>query len=573
MDKTIKILFIDNEHAEYLLVGDLLRQVRHTDYQLTWCDRLEYAMDELMTDQYDVVLLDYHWGNGNGRDLLAGARAMGCQVPILVMTDEMEADLDREIIRTGASDYLVKGSIDSQLLERTVRYAIERKAAELKLARLAHYDILTNVPNRILFRDRLEHALQLAERGHQAFTLMYMDLDGFKLVNDNYGHDVGDALIRACAERLANCMRKSDSVARIGGDEFTILLEATASTTSIVHIAQKVVAEVTRPYYLSGHQVTVGCSLGIAVYPDAGRDADTLQKHADMAMYQAKQEQGSTYRFFTEVMNEQARRQLVLERELRQALNGGEFVLHYQPRIDIGSGAIVALEALIRWCHPQRGLLKPEAFLATAEDTGLIVEIGYWVIRQACEDLRRLQAGDTPPLQMAVNLSLRQFTDNEMVSRIAAILADTGVDSRHLEFELTETTVMANLDRVSLCIRALAQMGVDFSLDDFGTGVSSFVHLQRIPLTSIKIDRQFIDNIIDNGNDRRLVRSMIAFAHSMEKTVVAVGVESKAQLGFLRQCRCDQVQGYHLCEPMVFDELHRVLQRDRPRLAVDRRNA
>ncbi|TQV70755.1 EAL domain-containing protein [Exilibacterium tricleocarpae] len=559
MDTTIKILFINNEHAEYLLVGDLLRQVRHTDYRLTWCDRLEYAMDELMTDQYDVVLLDYHWGNGNGRDLLEGARTMGCQVPILVMTDEMEAELDRQIIRTGASDYLVKGSIDSQLLERTLRYAIERKAAELKLARLAHYDILTNVPNRILFRDRLEHALQLAERGQRPFTLMYMDLDDFKLVNDSYGHDVGDALIRACAERLSTCMRKSDSVARIGGDEFTILLEATASTTSIVHIAQKIVTEITRPYYLSGQQVTIGCSLGIAVYPDAGRDADTLQKHADMAMYQAKQEEGSTYRFFTEVMNEQARRQLVLEGELRQALSEGEFVLHYQPRIDIGSGNMVALEALIRWCHPQRGLLMPEAFLATAESSGLIVDIGYWVVQQACEDLRRLRALQSPALNVAVNLSLRQFTDNSLVTRIAGILAETGVDSRHLEFELTETTVMANLDRVSLCIRALAQMGVNFALDDFGTGVSSFVHLQRIPLSTLKIDRQFIDNIDSNANDRRLVRSMIAFAHSMEKNVVAVGVESKAQLSFLRQCRCDQVQGFHLCEPVAFDELDRVL--------------
>ncbi len=559
MDTPIKILFVDREQAEYLLVGDLLRQVRHTRYELTWCDGLEYAMDELMTNRYDVVLLDYHWGAGNSRDLLEGARAMACKTPILVMTDEMEAELDREIIRSGASDYLIKGSIDSQLLERTVRYAIERKAAELKLARLAHYDILTNVPNRILFRDRLEHALQLAERGKQAFTLMYMDLDGFKLVNDSYGHQVGDALIRACAQRLSTCMRKSDSVARIGGDEFTILLEATASTASIVNIARKVLREVTRAYHLNGHQITIGCSLGIAVYPDAGRDADTLQRHADMAMYQAKQEQGSTYRFFTEVMNEQARRQLLLEDELRQALSGGEFALHYQPRMDLGSGRMVALEALIRWHHPQRGLLRPVDFLATAEDSGLIVDIGYWVIRRACEDLKRLQSRSAAALTMAVNLSLRQFTDSDLVARIAAILDQTGVDSHQLEFELTETTVMANLDLVSLCIRTLSQMGVRFSLDDFGTGVSSFIHLQRIPLSSLKVDRQFIDNLTTNANDRKLVRSMIAFAHSMEKKVVAVGVENQAQLPLLRQYRCDQVQGFHLCEPMAFDQLDAVV--------------
>lgn len=560
MDTIIKILLIDREHAEYLLVGHLLTQVHHTDYQLTWIDSLEEALDQILSDTYDVILLDYHWGEHNCLDLLNGARSQGCKVPIIVMTNEMEVEVDREAIRRGASDYLIKGHIDHQLLERTIRYAIERKAAEYKLAKLAHYDHLTNVPNRILFRDRLDHAIQLAARDSLSFTLMYLDLDGFKQVNDSFGHDAGDELIRASAERLRGCMRKSDSVARIGGDEFTILLEHTESTADIAHIAEKVVEVISRPYQIGSHQVVVGCSIGIAVYPEAGMDIDTLQKNADMAMYKAKQVEGSAYRFFTDSMNIEARRQLLLESELRRALRRDEFCLYYQPRVDIETGEILGVEALLRWSHPERGLVCPSEFMEVAEDTGLIVPLGYWAIHRACQDLKRMQLAGLPPVVMAINLSLRQFNDEKLVERIATIAQETDINLRLLEFEITETAVMENMDLVALCMRALAQLGCRFALDDFGTGYSSFLHLQRLPISTIKVDKGFVRDITRKPEDATLVKAMVSLAHSLGKEVIAEGVESSEQLALLREFHCDQTQGFYFCKPLNFDSVSKRLE-------------
>ena len=558
--ETTRILLIDEAHSEYLLIGNLLARVHHTDYDLTWCEGSGSALEELLSDKYDVVLLDYYCGDTSGRALLTAAQAQGCNTPILVMTDEMEADVDRTAIRAGASDYLIRGRIDSQLLERTIRYAIERKQAEIKLTRLAHFDPLTNVPNRILFRDRLEHAIRKADRDQMPFTLMYLDMDGFKQVNDNFGHDAGDTLIAAFANRLRTCMRRSDSVARIGGDEFTLLLEQTESTSDIARIAEKVLETVTQPYQIGRQQVSVGCSIGIVVYPQTQGDADSLQKKADMAMYQAKQKEGSRYRFFTEAMHREAKRQLLLESELRRALCRNEFTLFYQPRQALSSGEIVGVEALLRWNHPDRGLVRPSEFLATTEDIGLIAPLGYWVIHRACWDLQRLRQAGLPAPAMSLNLSLRQFSDRQLAVRVADILDERGVSGSDLEFELTETAVMENMEAVSLPMQQLSRLGVRFSLDDFGTGSSSFLHLQRLPIDRLKIDRQFVAGLTNSEREQKLVSAMINLAHNLDKQVIAEGVETDAQLQLLRQCGCDQAQGYLLGRPLSFDDLCQQLQ-------------
>ncbi len=545
MDTIIRILLIDKSQSEYRLIGQLLSQVHHTDYQLTWVNSLEHALEEALSDEFDILLLDYHWEDGNGIDVLKGARSQGCKAPIIVMTDEMEADVDRTAIQYGASDYLIKGRIDSQLLERTVRYAIERKVAELKLAKLAHYDSLTGIPNRILFRDRLEHAVELSARDGVNFTLMYLDLDGFKKINDTFGHDAGDELIKVCAERLRDSMRKSDSVARIGGDEFTLLLENIDSPTDIAHFAEKVIDVLSKPIQIGTHQVSIGCSIGIANYPDAGTDIHTLQKHADLAMYQAKQNKDSHYHFFTEALNVEAHRQLLLESELRRAIRAEEFVVYYQPRIDINTGEVRGLEALLRWNHPEKGLLYPDSFMDVAEDTGLIVPIGYWVFHRACEDLLELQRQGQSHISMAINLSIRQFNDDKLVERIATIVKELGVDAADIEFELTETVVMENIDRVALCMRALSQLGCQFALDDFGTGYSSFMHLQRLPISVLKVDKGFVAEIARKKEDATLVSAMINLAHSLGKTIVAEGVEDREQFELLKSFHCDQVQGFY----------------------------
>ncbi len=560
MENKIKILFIDREQGEYLLIAEVLSHIRQVEYELVWCDKLDVALNKILTQEFDVALLDYYWGDASARDLLNAARVQACQTPIVVMTDEMETEVDREAIRAGAADYLIKGQIDHLLLERTLRYAIERKQTEQHLTRLAHYDPLTDVPNRILFRDRLEHAIHLAERDNASFTLMFIDLNGFKQVNDNFGHDAGDAIIRICAERLNACLRRSDSVARMGGDEFTLLLQKIAINTDVAHIAEKVIAAIEQPAEINGHEVVVGCSIGIAVYPQAGRDADTLLKHADMAMYKAKQEDGSSYRFFTEMMNQDVRRQLRLEADLRAALKKQQFVLHYTPRVDVTTGKVIALEAMLRWDKPGVGIVNASDFIATAEETGIINALGYWAIRQACNDLKLLQEFWDGPLMMAINLSMRQFKDDNLVHEVARIFADNDIQPGDIEFEISETVFADNIELVSLCMRPLSFFGINFLLDSFGAGNSSLLHLQRLPISTVKIDLGFLQELNRSHTDKRLVSAMIMLAHNLGKLVVAEGVETKEQKDWLKEMGCDLMQGYYFSAPKSYADIINWLQ-------------
>ena len=565
-EKPIRVLLIDRDRGEYALIGQLLDAIGHGAYELTWCWQAEHAIDAIFSDLHDVVLLDYQGNHGSGPAILAKAVQMGASVPIIVMTAELDRNVDREAIRSGASDYLLKGRIDSQILERTLRYAIERKSAEARLARLAHYDALTNVPNRILFRDRLGRALERARRSQQTVALFFIDLDGFKQVNDTLGHEAGDELIRTVAERLSHCMRKSDSVARIGGDEFTVILEDVATTSDIVNVARKAIDVVSRPVPLGAQQVFVGASIGIAVYPEAGDTVDALLKHADMAMYQAKNLRGSAYRFYTEKMNVEAMNQMYLEADLRRALRRGEFELYYQPRIALDDERIAGVEALLRWNHPVRGVVSPADFIPLAEEVGLIVPLGYWVIHRACEDMRTLDARGVDPIHIAVNLSFKQFADEKFAQTVRNIIEAAGVDARRLEFELTETAIMANAEDTERCMHTIRELGPTFSLDDFGTGYSSFAHIQRLPIGALKIDRSFVKNLPQTQDDATIVKAMISLAHNLGLQVIAEGAETAEQVRFLREHDCDQAQGYFFSRPVTFTDL---LQQVQPEALVD----
>ncbi|MFO1390352.1 putative bifunctional diguanylate cyclase/phosphodiesterase [Cellvibrio sp.] len=561
MERTIKILFIDREHGEYLLIADILSHVRNVNYELVWCDQLDTAASKILSGEYDVVLLDFYWGDLSARDLLNSVKVQANKTPIVIMTDEMEIEVDRDVIRTGASDYLIKGQIDHQLLERTLRYAIERKQTEMYLARLAHYDQLTDIPNRILFRDRLEHLIHLANRDKTSFALLFIDLNGFKQVNDNFGHDAGDAIIRICAERLSACMRRSDSVARMGGDEFTLLLSHIDNHTDVAHIAEKIIALLSEPAEINGYEVVVGCSIGIAIYPQAGRDADSLLKNADMAMYKAKQEDGSSFCFFTDAMNKNVRRQLRMEANLRKALKKNQFFLQYQPRVDVETQKVVAVESLLRWDSPDLGLLNASDFIAAAEDTGLITAIGYWAIRQACNDLKVIHARFGNTITMSINISMRQFKDERLVQEIASIFEDFDIQAGDVEFELTESSFMENIDLVSLCMRPLAFFGINFALDNFGTGSSSFLHLQRLPISSVKLASRLMTELQRNSSDRRLVAAMINLAHNLGKIVVAEGVETVEQKRWLQETGCNQMQGFYFAPPQSLEDVCATLER------------
>lgn len=556
-----RVLLVSENKADYLRVTHILAAIDERRYELTWCADLSHALEAMLSQIHDAILLDYcpESAPEEGHRLLHAANQHGCTEPIIVLTDTLDWQLDQEVIKAGASDYLTKTQLNTRLLERAIRYALDRKEAELKLARLAHYDALSGVPNRVLFKDRLERAIQRAERGHQGVALLFLDFDGFKAVNDTYGHDAGDRLIEMIAERLSACMRKTDSVARLGGDEFTVVLEDVNSRADIINVAKKIIRTVAKPFPIMGNQIVAGCSIGIAPYPDAGTDFDTLLKHADIAMYQAKEIHGSAYKFYSDQMDAEQLSHAKLEDELKQASRNNEWQLHFQPRVDLQSRTINGLECLLRWQHPVRGLLKPDEFLHMAEETGQIVQIGYWVLHEACQVLNKLDDLGYPALSVAVNLSVQQLQDPAFVSTLEQIVEQSGVQAKRLELEIAEPVLMRSVgDKLDL-MHAVHDLGPQFTLDDFGTGYSSFPQLQRLPIRAVKIHQSMVQNLLLSEADERVVKAMINLGKSLELTIIAEGAETIEQVRFLKQHQCDSMQGHYFSEAVPFDALCQLL--------------
>lgn len=560
MQKTvIRTLLINANRDQYVQMAKLLDAVAVSDYEMTWCADYAYALEAMLAPIHDIILLDYEHAPDVCEELLRSASTHGCTTPILCLTAKVNPELDRAAIKAGAADYLVKDRLDIASIERTIRYAIDRKRAETELARLAHYDSLTGIPNRLLFNDRLDRALQRAERGDTPFALLYVDLDGFKSVNDTHGHDVGDKLVQGIAARLNQCIRRTDSVARIGGDEFTVLLEKVNSTNDTITIAQKIIDVIAEPFNINGQQMHVGSSIGIAVYPEAGRDATTLLKHADMAMYEAKATQGSNYRFFTAKMSSEAVDQNRMDIELRAAINNDELAMYFQPRVSLRTGKIVGVEALLRWAHPERGMLLPKDFINTARQVGLMVPMGYWVLNRLCSYINQMDDMGIAPLRISMNVSQEQFIAPNFVSTIESILSSSNVAGNRFEFELAESDIVANLAVIADDMAALEKQGIRFALDDFGTGFSSLPQLQRLPITTLKLDSSHVQKVTTDDDSANVVRAMIYLAHGLELKVVAEGVETEEQKAFLIENRCDHLQGFFYSEPLSFDDFTRLL--------------
>ncbi|MGH1471983.1 MAG: diguanylate cyclase domain-containing protein [Cellvibrionaceae bacterium] len=549
-----KILHI-GDLEEYDLLGSLLGQIHHCDYQLTGCQPSDDVLVEILSQQYSVILLDYHWGGGDvAKNLLMGARAKGCHVPIIVMTDEMEADVDREAISLGASDYLIKGRIDSQLIERTIRYAIERKNAESRLSQLAHFDPLTNIPNRILFRDRLEHALQLAKREELSFTLMYMDLNGFKQINDKFGHDAGDKLLQSSAKRLNECMRRSDSVARIGGDEFTLLLEKTEDTIGIARFAEKIVSVIEEPHIIEKREVFVGCSIGIAVYPEAGRDSDTLQRNADMAMYQAKQADRSEYRFFTEAMNVKARRQLLLETDLQSAIEHNEFDIFYQPRVNLINSDVVALKSIVRWYHPSQGWLNVQQFLDTAENIGLVMELAYWTFQKVSDDFRTFNKKHLSAIPVSIALSHRHLLDGKLLEQIKKYSVLFEKNRRLIELTFDESILSANKQQVSHFFESLKELGFRTALTNLGEGLMSVTLLSQLKIDRIELSSTLTDGYQKEDN-HRVISLLTMLASRLNSQVSVAELSSDSQCSAMIKLGCTQGYGDAVGEACGIEDL------------------
>jgi diguanylate cyclase (GGDEF)-like protein/PAS domain S-box-containing protein len=439
-----------------------------------------------------------------------------------------------------------------------------RKVAEERIQFLAYYDALTELPNRTLLQDRLTKALASARRRKDKVALLFLDLDDFKIINDSLGHSVGDVLLQEVAERLKKWGREQDTVARLGGDEFLITLTEVKDLADVAVAAERLMDAMTAGFVVQGHSLNVSCSIGVSIFPEHGTDCETLIKNADAAMYRAKDCGRNNFHFFAEDMNTQAVEQLTLENSLRLALGNQELFLVYQPQMDIGTGRITGLEALLRWQHPDLGLVPPDRFIRIAEKSGLIVPIGEWVLRTACRQARKWQDDGLPAVSVAVNVSAVQFRQQGFCELIKSVLHETGLAPQYLELELTESLLLANADVTRSVLRELKSMGLTLAIDDFGTGYSNFTSLRQFGVSKLKIDRSFISDVATNPDDSAITAAIISMAKSLRLRVIAEGVEDEAQMSFLRAHQCDEIQGYYFSKPLAVDVVADKLRSDIP---------
>jgi diguanylate cyclase (GGDEF)-like protein/PAS domain S-box-containing protein len=505
----------------------------------------------------------------------AGSEIMGCNVSMLMPEPErgQHDGYLRQYLETGQSGVLDRsrelsavrkdGSIFSlelkvgeilfeaeRLFIATVRDITDRKAAEGKIIYLATHDALTDLPNRNLLRDRLQQALAQAHRNDGRVAVLFIDLDHFKTINDSLGHDVGDLLLKQVATRLVASVRTEDTVARQGGDEFIALLPTLGHIQDAELVGQKLLEELAAPYLVRGNELHIGASIGIAVSPEDGEDVDLLLKHSDTAMYHAKENGRNNCQFFAPEMNRLAAQRHAMSTDLRHALARNELLLNFQPVIKMGSGEMAGLEVLLRWQHPQKGLISPLEFIPVAEDIGVIVPIGEWVLKTACLQLKAWQQQGYEVPRLAVNLSARQFMNKMLAQTIERVLRETGVDARFLGVEITESMLMGKTDDAVRILRQFNDIGLEISVDDFGTGYSSLSYLKHFPIDKLKIDKSFVQDITSDPNDAAIVTAIIALARSLNLRVVAEGVETAEQLAFLREHGCDECQGYYFSEPL-----------------------
>jgi diguanylate cyclase (GGDEF)-like protein/PAS domain S-box-containing protein len=437
---------------------------------------------------------------------------------------------------------------------------VARRQAEERVLHMAHFDELTGLSNRNMFNERLNHALVRARRIDEPLAILFIDLDRFKNINDTLGHGAGDIVLVEIAQRLRACLREADTVSRLGGDEFLVLVESGLRSTDFAEVAQKVLAAVARPVFVESQEFHLSASIGISTFPQDGNDLQGLMKNADIAMYRAKEMGKNNYQFYSAVINLHSLEHVALESDLRHAVERNEFVLHYQPKIDIASRKIVGMEALIRWQQPGRELIAPARFIALAEETGLIVPIGEWVLKTACAQNKAWQDKGLASLRVAVNLSMRQFTDDSLLQDVARVLNETGMDPRWLELEITESMVMRDPESSVRLLHGLKAMGIRLSIDDFGTGYSSLAYLKRFPLDSLKIDRAFINDLPADSDDAAITQAIIGMAHSLRLTVIAEGVETEEQLHFLGVNGCDEMQGFYVSKPLPEEDFSRLFR-------------
>jgi diguanylate cyclase (GGDEF)-like protein/PAS domain S-box-containing protein len=473
---------------------------------------------------------------------------------ILVRRDEFETPIEDSVAPIHDREGRATGAV---IIFRDVSAA---RAMALQMTYSAQHDFLTGLPNRMLLNDRVNQAIVLAPRHHKTVAVLFLDLDGFKHINDSLGHPTGDKLLQSIAKRLVDCVRASDTVSRQGGDEFVVLLSEVAQPEDTAITARRILQAVAEAHSVDQHDLHVTTSIGVSVYPDDGQDAETLIKNADTAMYQAKENGRQSYQFFKSAMNVRAVERQSIEESLRRALERQEFTLHYQPKINLKTGQITGAEALLRWTHPIRGPVPPAQFIPVAEDCGLILPIGNWVLREACKQGQVWVEAGLPELTMAVNISAMELRDESFLEGVFSILEDTGFDPRFLELELTESVLMKHAESAESILKTLRASGVQVAVDDFGTGYSSLSYLRRFPMDALKIDQSFVRQITTAPSETTIVTAVISMGRSLNLRVVAEGVETQEELAFLQAHQCDEAQGYFFSQPVLPRQFARLLE-------------
>jgi diguanylate cyclase (GGDEF)-like protein len=560
----LHVLLIEDNPGDALLFRSLVDDAGPRSLWLEHVSTLQAGLERLQRSGFDAIITDLHLPDSDGIETLRELVAAAPDVPLVVLSHCDDDPFALELLKHGAQDYLIKGQSDGPLILKTIRYAIERKESDQHFAFLSHYDKLTGLANRELFRDRLHQAMSRAERAGKLVALLFLDLDRFKSVNDTLGHLAGDELLVEVAARLKTCVRKSDTIARLGGDEFTVILEGLDAPVDAEIVCRKIIKSLEAPLLLRNHEIYVTTSIGVTFFPNDDIDLNGLLRNADAAMYRAKEEGRNKFHLFTADLSARAVKRLGIESALRHAVERQEFHLCYQPKVSVHTGEILGAEALLRWENPQHGLVSPVDFIPVAEETGLIVPIGEWVLRRACADIRKWHAAGFDHVSVAVNLSARQFRHGELTSIVRRALQDSGIAPCQLELEITESLLMDDTEASQVALNELKALGTSIYLDDFGTGYSSLAYLKKFPIDGLKIDRSFIRDLPGDPDDEAITQAILALSQALRLHVVAEGVENEAQLDFLRRQGCEVVQGFLFSRPLLFDGFLEWLQRTSP---------
>ncbi len=558
--QTFPILLVEDNRGDARLVQELLKEAESGRYQVSHVERLADARQSLMETGAGCVLLDLSLPDASRLEALMQLRAAAPDVPIVILSGLQDELLAVKAVQEGAQDYLVKGRVDGHAIGRSIAYAVERKHAEMEVSHQAMHDALTGLPNRTLFMDRLKHAVLRAKRHHTVMAVMFVDLGGFKSVNDTHGHEVGDRLLVAFAGRLQDGLRAGDTAARFGGDEFMILCEDVAGLQDVISIAQRIVGAIGEPFVFGDEHLEVQASMGIAITDGKGDTAETLIRKADTAMYGAK-EQGVPFEILDDDIRTRVRERVEMERQLRRAVQEGDFRLLYQPQVDMRSGEIVGLDALLRWDHPTQGLVEPAEFLWLAEETGLINRIGDWVLEETCRQAAHWrEAGPSrTPLRVCVNLSARQHADAGLIQTVRRIIDEAGVEPSSLCLGIAERVVTSDEEAAIRMLESLKDLGVKISIDDFGSSDSSLRALKRFPFDMLKIDRSFVGGLGHDGDDAAIVAAVINMAQGLEMLTVADGVETREQVEQLKTFGCDVGQGHYFARPRPAEAIAELL--------------